>query len=260
MGAYTNLDYGKMSLSLPFLAMSGGLVVIYVAIFLIDPGFITEQEDRISTMVIFLYGFFAFSFLGYIQTKFAQFKVLFAELMAEMESYHELLLATKDQPAIESGARALKLLLNGLRDRLPNEFELPKDFGPELFKPLSLIDDSKPFAVNHHFSLLLRCTSILSLAERIDVKRARYLTGELSRVFLSFTGLFLMVLGTIGLYSVVSVITSILLSVIIVFSVLYIYHLDAFNYSESELVQNRVRRMAALLDLDLAQQQGAPSD
>lgn len=120
----------------------------------------------------------------------------------------------------------------------------------KIYEALDSVDTKRSKHTNYHFAMSLRITDITKSLERIHIFGRRYLTGELKVMFLAFTALFVIVMGTLAMQDVYSLISAIVLATIVVFSVFYIFHLDGFTYSEQTILDNKITDLLNYLEGD----------
>jgi hypothetical protein len=90
---YGSIHYKYIHFSRGFLLAFGLALVLFVISLYANPA-IPEHFFLIASLGTFLYGFFTFSYMSFIQVKFVNFKTLFAELNGAVKAFYDTVMAT----------------------------------------------------------------------------------------------------------------------------------------------------------------------
>ncbi len=247
VNSYTATKYGKITQSFAFLIIITVAAIAY-AILGQYKDFFDFDLGQASTLTTFMYGFFAFSFLSYIQTKFFSFKSTMGDFFSEVKGFYLTLKLTGQEAPIQKGRETLIKMLQSIQNKPMDDFLIEDKYKAMLYECAGLIEADNTKNANYHFSLLLRITSLANTIEKIHIFCRKYLAGELKMIFFAFTALFIAVIGTLAIHNTVSLLVGVVLITIIIFSVFYLIHLDEFSLSETVLVQNKIQQTIDFLN------------
>lgn len=233
---YSTVKYGYIHFSKGFLIAIGLALVLFMGAMTMQFT-LPEEFSLIASLGTFIYGFFTFAYMSFIQVKFINFKTLFAELNGAVKAFYDTALATDQEKPIGIIQQNLVAFLTTLKNSDAADFESSQEVLKPLVQATTMIEKTKFTDTNNHFNLLLGLNKICDTREKLSVFGTRYLLGELRIVFVTFTAILVAILVGVANTPGIPRILSLFLIYVVIFSMFYVFHLDRMSYSE-QVVKN----------------------
>ena len=224
-------------------------VIFAIFIFLIAirffGGTLSLEIGLVTSLIIFIYGFFINALLNFIEVKYVNFKKSMADTSANIQTFYNLALVSKQDKFKKKAQIVLIDFLNSLKNLSPIDYNMHQEYVNKLYAVMESFK-AKSAKEKVIFEKLFFCLFHLSQSrERAELFGHKYLLGETKTIFLSLTFITIFSVIIVVIHDFFLTIFGFFLILVLIFISYLIFDLDNNNYGRFNV---RLKNVDELLD------------